>query len=407
MWMLLLALKNLTRNKKRIALSLVSVVAGVAVFIMGQGFNSGLSENILRAQIDKVSGHVLIRPAGYATDTMSPDIDNFFDIEPEASKWLDDNSVAWTRRVTFSPDAIVGPDLIKLRGIVYDPAKDVGVFPHDEWTIDGVMPESGGVMVGSGVADLLNLKVGDWMTLRSRTTGGAVNALETEVLGIVHSGSPMMDATSVLVPWELGHGLIRNAETTSHVNVRLDSRDGADAFGTEAIQKIGADVEFATWQSETAELMELQKVRANMFSIMAFALLGMAATGIANTILMAAFERIREIGTLRAMGMTRAAVVQLFVIEGALLGLVGAVVGVVLGGLVVWNGSINGMDLTAMMEGKKEAAANMPMSMMLYMDFDPAILLLAFSFGVIVAIGASVYPAFAATQTSPADAVRA
>jgi len=407
MWVLRLAIKNMLRNKRRIALSLVSVIAGVSVYILGIGFNSGLTENILRAQIDKVSGHVLLRPADYATDNMSPDIDSFFAINPEAAEWMDANSVAWTRRISFAPDAISGPDLVRLRGIVYEPDRDEAVFPHDEWTIEGEMPVSDGVMIGSGAADLLSVELGDWITLRTRTTTGSMNALEVPVVGVVTTGSPMVDWYSVMVPWDLADSLILQVETTSHVNVRLRSREGADEFGAGAVEKMDADVEFATWQTETQDLMDIQQLRATMLSIMAFSLLGMAATGIANTILMAAYERIREIGTLRAMGMTKWGVLQLFVIEGALLGVIGSALGVLLGGGLVYKWSIDGIDMAAMIGAKEEAVANMPMSLMLYMDFDIPTMVLAFAFGMVIAIGASVYPAYAATQTTPADAVRA
>lgn len=407
MWMVRLALKNLFRNKRRIALSLVSVVAGVSLYILGQSFNTGLSNNIIRTQIDTISSHVVVRPQGYDNDGMSPDIEHFFAVDDAASSWLDQHAEAWTRRAVFAPEAIKGPDLIRLRGIVYDPVTDAAVFPRTDWQVDGEVPSTEGVLLGAGVADLMSVSVGDWIALRSRTVAGAINALEVPVVGVLRTGTPMLDARTVLLPWPVGQQLLRNGETASHLSLRLADADDADAIGAQAVSHLGNAVEYATWHSETADLMKTQEIRGSMFAVLTFALLAMAATGIANTILMAAYERVREIGTLRAMGMTRGGVMGLFVIEGTLLGLIGGLIGLATGGVLAWRGSVTGIDLAAMTGAKQQAMENMPFSMTMYMDLDPTVLVLSVLFGVGIAVLASIYPAIAATSQPPADAVRA
>jgi putative ABC transport system permease protein len=412
--LLRLAARNLLRNPRRILLSLVSVVAGVAVYILGQGFVVGMKENMLRAQIDSVSGHVALRPAGYPTDGLSAPLDDRLVVTPEAAAWLDDNTVAWTRRVLFAPEAIAGMDSLRLRGIVFDPARDETVFQRTDWRVTGEVPVDAddGVLVGAGVADLLDLETGEWMTLRARTMDGAINALEVPVAGVLRSGNPMIDMTSVLLPWALGDQLLLGGEQTTHVNARLADRDDTAAFveaalGGEAGAARFPGAEGVTWQTETAELARLQDIRQKIMQVLAFILLAMAATGIANTILMAAYERIREVGTLRALGMTRGGVVRLFVLEGALLGLVGATIGTVIGAGLVAYWTRVGIDLSPMMEGSGDSMSNFPISTTLYMSTDVTQTVVGFLFGLGIAVFASVYPAFAATWLAPAEAVRA
>jgi putative ABC transport system permease protein len=406
MFLLRLAFKNSLRNKRRVGLSLVSVVAGVAVYILGQGFITGMKENILRAQIDKVSGHVALRPADYPTDGLSSPLDGLFVLKDADAAWLSQESVAWTRRLVFAPEAIVGPDLVRVKGIAFDATTDAAIFPRDEWQIDGALPGEG-LLIGIGAAELLNVGVGDWITLRTRTVNGAINALQLPVEGVLRSGSPVLDTATVLLPWKVAEPLLMQGDRSSHVHVRLADRDLAEGFAVELARRVGPEVSAVTWRSETAEIIRLQDLRQTILNALSWALLLMAATGIANTVLMAAYERVREIGTLRAMGMTRAGVVQLFVIEGGLLGVVGGALGAALGGAAVWRGAEQGIDLAAMVQGNREAMSAIPFSTMLYLNFDPSVVLIGFSFGLVVAVAASVYPAIAASSMSPADAVRA
>lgn len=148
-------------------------------------------------------------------------------------------------------------------------------------------------------------------------------------------------------------------------------------------------------------------MRQSMFNFMGFALLAMAAAGIANTVLMAAFERVREIGTMRALGMTRAGVITMFATEGGWMGLVGGIIGALFGGLLTWYYNVNGLDMYALMGAQADLTTDYPVAAVLYLDFSPVGLLVAVGVAVIVAILASLYPAILASQMQPADAVRA
>jgi putative ABC transport system permease protein len=133
----------------------------------------------------------------------------------------------------------------------------------------------------------------------------------------------------------------------------------------------------------------------------------MAAMAIANTILMAAHERTREIGTLRAMGMSKNGVLGLFLAEGSLLGLVAGSVGAAGGTALTWYLSRNPIDLNAM-EGQAETIGNdVAYSAFIYVAFSVSIVMMPLLISILVALLASVYPARLASNMEPADAVRA
>jgi ABC-type lipoprotein release transport system permease subunit len=406
-----LAFRNVTRNWQRNALSLVSVVAGVAVIVLGRGFVAGFKENIVRAQIDTVSSHVLARPADYPTTSLQHPVDELLTVDADTQAWLDANTSGWTRRTMFAPRVIFGRDAMRVRAIGIDPTTDPKVFPRDQWAVDGCTLDEAGMslVLSPGVSGILGAGIGDTVVLETRTAAGAINALNAPVCGITKTGNPGQDRIGILVPPDLLQALVRPGPATSHVLARLKSRDGASEVAAELQRRLGDSAETATWEDETRALVEAQEMRQAMLDIIAFVLLAMAATGIANTVLMAAYERVREIGTLRALGLTRRGVVSLFVTEGLVMGVAGSFLGAVASGAAMYHWAQVGIDMTPLMGEMEKSGAydNIPVSTMLWVEFSPATLVGAAIFGVMIAVVASIYPALLASRMPPAEAVRA
>lgn len=400
-----LAARNLWRNPRRTALSTGSVIAGVAVLIIGRGFLSGFTENIIRAQADGMSGHLLLRPVDYPTIGLDHPIDGLFTVDAPLRSTLDAMGPN-TSRVIFAPLVTHATDSVRARAIAFDPRTDDLVFPKASWGLTGALPAtaSDGVAISRGLATLLDLDVGDRVVLQSRTPAGAMNALSAPVSGLYAAGNGLLDGLGLLLTRDLAEQLLTTDGASSHVAVRLARRDQSERLAEDLRAVAPPNVEVRTWQQETADLRRLQSIRQRALDLIVLALLAMSATGIANTILMAAYERIREVGTLQALGMTRSRVVALFLNEGAMIGLLGAAIGSAIGTSVVAYYEVNGLDLSFAARGG--AAGNLPFSTMLYLKVDPVTVALAVVFGVLVATLASIYPAYVASRMAPADAVR-
>lgn len=411
MFFLRMAVRNIFRQYGRTALSMVSIIAGVAVIILSRGLTSGFKENIIRAQIDTMSSHVQIRPLDYPDAGLRYPVDNLLTLSQEDERWLNEQAPNWTRRILFAPRAVKGQDAVRVAAYGFDPATDERVFPRSEWKVEGEVPTTGqqGVLVSRGMANLLNLKLPDSLILEVRTPAGAINALEVPVAGILTTGSPMIDHLGIFVPKPLVLDLLRSDQLYSHLSIRLDDRDDADLLATRIQARMGDKAAVSTWEKDSRSLLEAQDLRQFMLDMVAAALVAIAATGIANTILMAAYERVREVGTLRAMGMTQRGVLGLFMAEGLVMGVVGSLLGAVLGGGIVWKYSLSGIDLTPMIQGATQGGTynNIPFSSMLYLVFSESTITQAILFGIAVAVVASVYPARIAAQLPPAEAVRA
>lgn len=400
-----IATRNLFRQARRNALSMVSIILGVFVIVAGRGFQGGFDENLIRAQIDTGSGHVMAVPADYPTTGFRHPVAGAYGLTDADRAWLDTHTDAWTPRIIAAPRAINGLDAMQVR--VHGVADtDAAVFPRDAWSIAGSLPGEGEVLVASTPARLLGLQPGDVVTLELRTVDGAINAMRYRVSGILTTGNPMIDNVSVFGALSDVDALVAANGKVTHVATRIGRRDRAEAFGATLAAQLPT-VDVRTWQAEVGPLLESQELNQVMFDILGLALLLMAATGIANTVLMSAYERTREIGTLRSMGLQRTGVLAMFALEGFWMGVVGGIVGAGLGGWLTHHYSVNGIDTRILMAGGEGAMDNLPMGATLYLQFSPSTMVVAVVVGVVVTVLASIYPAMAASRISPAEAVRA
>ncbi|HET8936851.1 MAG TPA: FtsX-like permease family protein [Polyangiales bacterium] len=400
-----LATRNLQRSPRRTLLTMSAVIAGVGVFILGEGFVSGLTENILVAAIQGTVGHVLARPANYPVQAGQHPVDELLTVTPRARDLLDKESVAWTTRTYFAPTAAAGADALRAVAIGYDPARDEAVFPRDQWKVRGAMPRPNedAVAVSHRVARLLALEVGSRLILQVRTHQGAMNALDVAVSGITTTSNPALDSLGIFVPGPLAQKLLAT-DLPSHISVKLRSRAAAVPFAKQLATALGPQASVVTWQDETEELIRIQNVRRRALDLVMAILMALAAFGIVNTVLMAAYERVREIGTLRSLGMTERGVLELFVSEGLLIGLVGSLLGAAWGAGLTYYWSVHPIDFSKTIE---QAGGSYSASSLVYTRLSFEVVLITIGLGVLVSAVASIYPARVASRMVPADAVRA
>lgn len=400
-----LATRNLQRSPRRTLLTMSAVIAGVGVFILGEGFVSGLTENILVGAIEGTVGHVLARPASYPEQPTQHPVDELLTITPAARSLLDKESVAWTTRTYFAPTVASGADALRAVAIGYDPARDEAVFPRDQWKVRGAMPGAteDAVAVSHRVARLLELELGSRLILQVRTHQGAMNALDVAVSGITTTSNPALDSLGIFVPGPLTQKLLAT-DLPSHLSVKLRSRSAAAPFAKQLASALGAQAKVVTWQDETEDLIRIQNVRRRALDLVMAILMALAAFGIVNTVLMAAYERVREIGTLRSLGMTEGGVLKLFVSEGLLIGLVGSLLGAAWGASLTYYWSVHPIDFSKTTE---QIGGNYSASALVYTRLSAEMVLLTIGLGVVVSALASVYPARVASRMTPADAVRA
>lgn len=400
LFLLALATRNLVRNLRRTVITSVAVVAGVAIMVLGWGLVDGLDDNVLRAARTTYSSEVILRPDGYPDDGIRYPLDEAKPISDDLRKRLDETGT-WTARTVFPGRLVRGSESQHISVWAYDGATETQVFNREGWQVTGSWPAPGKteIGVGSGLARLMELKVGDEVVIEGRTRDGAINALGYIVSAIVRVDNSSIDSLGVWMEAATAQNLAQLNGVLTHIAV---TPKGSAEAAKAALSGLGWTA--LTISEECDDLIAMNRIRRKSIGTVVVIIMLIAASGIANTVIMATFERIREIGTLLALGMPRADVRSLFLLEGGVMGLVAGIVGAVIGGGAVLYWQSHGIDLSEQVD---EVGANLAMSTMVYTHFSWLPLLLSLAFGFGIAVLASMWPAVHASRIVPADAVKA
>ena len=397
-----LAFRNLFRNKRRNLISSIAIIAGVTTLIVGDGLITGIDESVIRSQERVFSGHVLLRPVDYPTNGRNFPLPLAQPLTATLQQQLQSSSIeAWTARLFFRARLIHRSDSLRVKVIGYDAERESTVFQQEQWLIQGHWPQSPKqIAIGSGLANLLQLQLGDDIVLEARSRPGAINATAVQLVGITKTNNAAADSFTVWMPINAAESFVSAEGARSHIAI-LSRR------GRNNLKDLLSTLQEGNWRASTAadevqDLIEVNKFRRKAYTILTFILMAIAATGIANTVIMAAYERIAEIGTLRSMGMRKKEVILLFIGEGGLMGLFAGGIGLIFGGTCNYVLSQSGIDLSDQVASFGE----IPFPTQLFSHFSLSFMLWSLLFGVGTSLLASIWPATHAIHIQPADAVR-
>jgi putative ABC transport system permease protein len=195
-----------------------------------------------------------------------------------------------------------------------------------------------GIGVAHGLAKQLNLKLGSSAIAMAPTVSGQINALDAQLVQLIDAPDEALADTLATVPLKFAQSLY---DTTSvdRLTVLLKNDDQTYAMRTILTREFaaaGLNVEVKTWNELSPFYTKVKKMFDVIFLITFLIVFTIVVMSIVNTVTMAIMERTREIGTLRALGVKRKGIVALFALESLMLGVFGALLGIVLNLLVVY-----------------------------------------------------------------------
>lgn len=407
--LLRLACRNALRNRKRSVITLLTISAGLGAMVFGQGMLLGIGNESISNIIDYQTAHVVITAHGYLESA---------ELSPFSLPLLDERlvvgAVAGLPRVEGVTPRLSAPVLL-YDGVNELPCLGVGVDVETERRVfrlaDAVTAgrylegEGREVVPGAGLAQDLGLGPGDRVVLIAPGKG-ALDGVEFAVAGIVDTGNPLLDRGFVFIPLSEMQAVLGAKGRATEVAVRF--KQAADAVSgkaaiEEALASRGLKAKVSLWSDLAREFIALHRLKKRAFGIMTGIIVFLAAVGIANTMLMASFERTREMGMMMAVGMRARRVLALFLLEGALLGLVGGIAGDLLGGALTYYLEVKGIDISAAYGG---IDIGYPIRGVLRADLTASVLIYTLLFGVVVSTLASLYPAWRASRLVPSEALR-
>jgi ABC-type lipoprotein release transport system permease subunit len=404
LWMI--AYRDLGRNRRRSALTLVAVALGMALLVVMSGLMAGAIGSSLDNSIRLQTGHVQVREESYDEDEVSLEWEDLLNDPQGLATQIQAlqgvrvaTPVLWANGMVTARDESVGVQVFGIDPLseAHAPIRDVlvaGQFlaPDDR----------GGILIGQRLAESLGLTVGGQVSLLVSTADQQPDEAVFTIRGLYATGIPNYDETTVFLPLSKAQAFTRTGERASAIRILLDDREKAEAVAA-ALHTPERSV--LTWHDLNRMLLQLMEQGAVFIQLMYLVVLAVVAVVIANTLLMAVFERTREMGILAALGMKGRQILLMFVLEAATLALAGIVLGDLLGGLGVAYLATAGLPI-----GDAAAAAStniIAYGNMLYARFSPSDMVSLSIMGLIITLVASLYPAWFAARMEPIDALRA
>ncbi|HEU5090365.1 MAG TPA: FtsX-like permease family protein, partial [Roseiflexaceae bacterium] len=257
------------------------------------------------------------------------------------------------------------------------------------------------ILIGQALAQRLEVTLGDSVTLVGRRRNESMRQHTMTVVGIYDLHAPDIEKATVFIPLADGQTLYNLRGQATEVAVFLQQVGGEDSVMA-SLQARLPNAEVDTWQTLRPEIRQTMQTKLATSTFIGIVVLIIAGIGILNLMLMAAFERTREMGVLAALGMKGRQIMWLFMLEGTCIGVVGAVVGCVVGALLIgWLGQV-GIDLGSY-SGMGEVMALL--GDRLYPSVTPTDLLSRGLLVIVIAALASLYPAWQAARREPAQAL--
>jgi putative ABC transport system permease protein len=401
-----IAVRNLTRYKRRTLLTASLIAMGVvAVVVFGAA--SGAFKGMMIGQMtDSMLGHLQIHRRGYVAS-----IDNL----PLTLNLTTGQVERIEAALRALPDVEASSPRLKFGALFSNYAETTsirlnGVYPNREYATAPLLPSrikqgeaeirKGAVIIPDLLASGLGVKVGDTIVVIATNKEGSVNAAQLRVGGVIE-GVTGPGGRDGYMHIEDAAALLRLEEIeVSEIAVRLRDFNRLHAVHRRLQDVLGggigpAGLEVHTWEA-LSPFYNIAVMLDVLTASVRFGLVAIVLVSVMNVMLMSVYERVREIGTIAAMGTLPGRILSMFVIEGFALGVVGAGVGSIAGAVIIL--VLRAAHLTFNF-GRQTGLVLSP-------AVSPLDLLVVSAIVVLVSIAGSVQPAFKASRMEPVDALR-
>ncbi len=397
-----MAFRNLGRNRRRSLLSSMAVAIGLALLILMASIVTGEMRGALENTIQLQSGHLQIRAAGYNEDKLSLDW-KYLIADPQnvidRLKTLP-QVVSATPRLFASGIVTLGEQSRGVQVVGIDPtAAASNPFRQGLLAGDFLTPDDReGVLIGRPLADKLRMNVGSQINLLVNRSDGSVDQQLFTIRGVYSTGTSAFDENTLFMPLAKAQVFTGAQDHVSTILVFLHDRDQADAV---AKALTAPDFQVLTWRTMNELIVQYEDFANAYLVILYLIVLGITATVVTNTLVMAVFERTREIGVLAAIGMKGGRIMAQFLAEAGLLATGGVIGGLVLGvlaflyfnrfGFYIGNMGISGVLMSD--------------TIYAYLTVQNLVTLAIVTY--VITLVASLYPAIMAARLEPMEALHA
>ncbi len=320
------AWRNIWRNRTRSIILITSVVIGYFSLFFFYSIDKGAIQQAIENVINSGTGHIQIHIKGYLDD-------------PDIKKKIE-NPEGIIEKIS-SPEILSAFPRVDLNGIIASPEETrpvramggkLGELRKNTmfslYLEKGKFPEKPDqILIGRELAELLRVSIGDRVVITSSSTTGELSSYGFRVSGIFHTPSLEANKYIVLISMEAAKEIAGYKDEVNGIYIKLRNPDHLERVKNRIKKLLGEKYEVLTWDEVFPVLKYEMKSFSQLMLIFGFIILLGAAFGIAEVFFMSIYERMREIGVLRAMGVSPGKITKILLTEALLLAAVSVIAG--------------------------------------------------------------------------------
>jgi ABC-type lipoprotein release transport system permease subunit len=398
-----MAFRDLGRNRRRSILSALAVSMATTLLIFMASVVRGEFRGALQNGIRLQTGHLQVRAASYDENKVSLAWEDLIDNPAHVTDRLKGLSqvVDATPRLIASGILSLSDHSRGVQVIGIDPAAEAnqifrqGVIAGDFLEAD----DREGVLIGKPLAERFGLNAGDQVNLLINTSNGDVDEQPFTVRGIYTTNVFPYDENTVFMPLAKAQAFAGAENHASLIFVLLKDQEQTEPVATALTS---SNYQIVTWQDLNELSVQFEQFAGAYMVILYLIILGITATVVTNTLVMAVYERTREIGILSAIGMKGRRIMMAFLTEAALLATGGVLGGLILGGLITAYVSNVGLVIPA-----TQGVTGILIGDKIYPYVTSADVISLTAVAYFITLIASLYPATLAARMEPVEALHA
>lgn len=399
------ALRNVLRNKKRSIITAIAVLIGAMVGTLALGWVNGMMDMMMNNYVKFQTANMkIVTPEFHEHEKFMP-VDEYFEGVSETTKKIKaiDKVTMVEERIRFG--------IMLSRNEITETAIGMGIDLKNNQInikrklIAGGIEESG-IYIGAGLAKKLGIPTNEncksvSLLLATKTSEGGLNGIKLPVKGVFKYNIGMYDNQMFYIGLADAKKLLKlHPDATTELYVFTEKMDDTIAV-QEAVKKILPKETIVLNYKQQFAMLELYEIMRKIYGFVSALIVFLGSFVVINTMMMNIFERMHEIGTLKAMGMTDRSLFFNFTLEGGIIGAVGGIFGALAGfGIIVTMAKV-GMDFSEAFGG-----IEMPVDPIIRPDVSIGTLIMAIIISIVVPAMAAMIPARVVRKITPSEALR-
>ncbi|MEC9490379.1 MAG: FtsX-like permease family protein [Halanaerobiales bacterium] len=408
-----IAFKNMFRNKLRTIVSILAIAFAVMVIVFARGLLDGMIADTYELYIHYDTGHIKIIDEEYAQKERLLSLNytvNGLENKSLAEMQSDLKELQGIEmvipRLKFGAAVSTEEELVQMLAWGVDSEKELAFTNLARELSQGRMVEAGKreVVMGTKLLDKINRSVGEKVTMVYTTAFSSFQGATFEIVGEITSNLPLLNEETVFMPIDTARELLYLEDESTELLLTVGDRNQAGEY-LPAVQNYleqnGGEKYLAQVWKEGSSYIQLLEVSETIYNFIYLFLVLLASIVVINTLVMIVKERTQEIGMMSALGLKSREIMQLFILEGSAMALIGSLAGALGGGIINYYLAGVGFDYSAAFQD-----IDVLMNPIIYPTFKLEHMLFGFTIGVVVTTLTAIIPARRAAKLEPTEALR-